>query len=300
MKFSCKAPQSIEEFNKYYHLRWLILRKPWQQPLGSEQDGLEQQACHRMFVDEKNNILAVSRLHKTSHNQAQIRYMAVDPQYQGMGLGKQLMLSLEVEASQQGVTEITLNARAAAVPFYQRLGYQKLAFSHQLYGDVDHFLMKKLIPIPESHQYKKTSALQALWYKTIPMSKAMNIELCYYDQQSLIAQCDQIFNKNLHNTMFAGSIYTLATLTGWGWVYLQLEQAACEHKNDIVLANGNIRYISPITGFVRAKTTTKLVQSKFNGKHSGKKIRFKVVVEVFNGDQLAANFNGDYVIIPTQ
>jgi thioesterase domain-containing protein len=297
-----KAPQSLEEFEKYYHLRWLMLRKPWQQPLGSEQDELEQQACHQILVDQQNNVLAVGRLHKSQQHHAQIRYMAVADDQQRLGLGKQLINALEQTAIKQGITEISLNAREQAIEFYQKQGYQKLAFSHQLYGKIDHYLMSKTLSSNTDHQIKLAEQLQQTWHQTIPLSKAMNIELCYYNGQYLITSCAQAFNKNLHNTMFAGSIYSLATLTGWGWVYMQLEhmneKMLIKIHSDTVLADGKIRYLSPITGFAHAKTSIDLNSSNIEVLAAGKKARFDVKVEVFNGDKLAAVFTGRYVVIP--
>jgi len=296
--FNCKAPQSLEEFEKYYQLRWKILRKPWQQPLDSEQDDLEQQACHRMLVDQQNNILAVARLHKTNQHQAQIRYMAVAENQQGLGLGKQLIQALEDEASKQGITEISLNAREQALKFYQKQGYQQFNFAHQLYGEVNHYVMKKSLPAHVNHQTKLAQQLQTIWHDTIPLSKAMNIELSFYDKHTLITSCEPNFNKNLHNTMFAGSIYTLATLTGWGWVYMQLEQTILPLPTDIVLAEGKIRYLAPITGIAHARTTLNLVTDNIEVLQQGKKARFTIKVEVCNGDNIAAIFEGLYVAIP--
>jgi thioesterase domain-containing protein len=298
MKIYCKAPQSLEEFEKYYQLRWQILRKPWQQPLGSEQDEFEQQACHRMILDENNSIVAVGRFHQTSQNQAQIRYMAVNENSQGSGIGKQLIQDLEQAAAMQGIREITLNAREQALEFYQKLGYLNMGFAHQLYNQINHYAMKKHLSPLVSHQAQLAQQLQAIWHNTIPLSKAMNIELCYYDQQSLITTCDQAFNKNLHNTMFAGSIYTLATLTGWAWVYMQLEHAGLNSQVDIVLAEGKVRYLSPITGFAQAKTRRELTTDCIDNLKIDKKARFTIKVEVCNGDTVAAIFEGLYVAIP--
>ena len=298
MKFSVKAPQTIEEFEQYYQLRWQILRQPWQQAKGSEQDEHESYACHRMLVDENNNIIAVGRFHKTSQHQAQIRYMAVANNYQGKGLGKQLIQALELAASQQGVTEISLNARQQAVNFYQDQGYQKIAFSHQLYNEVDHYLMTKPLSIPSLHQQHLGDKLTTTWHQTIPLSKAMNIELSYYDANTLITHCEQSFNKNLHNTMFAGSIYTFATLTGWGWVYMQLEHANLQANSDTVLAEGKIRYLAPIADNAYAKTNIELATGQIKPLTLNKKARFNVTVEVYSGDKVAAIFNGHYVVIP--
>jgi len=299
MKLYCKAPQSLEEFEKYYQLRWQILRKPWQQPLGSEQDEFEQQACHRMLVNENDEIIAVGRFHQVGQHQAQIRYMAVQKNSQGLGFGKQLIQALEQEAARQGINEITLNAREQALNFYHKLGYFKQGFAHQLYDQVNHYTMTKSLSPLALHQKPLAQQLQTIWHNTIPLSKAMNIKLCYYDQHSLITSCDQAFNKNLHNTMFAGSIYTLATLTGWAWVYMQLEHKKMNTYADIVLAKGEIRYLAPITGFAQAKTRIELTTGAIDNIPLGKKARFTCKVEVYNGDNIAAIFEGMYVVIPT-
>lgn len=123
----------------------------------------------------------------------------------------------------------------------------------------------------------------------------MNINICAYDTQSLLTTCDPQFNKNLHNTMFAGSIYTLATLTGWGWVYLQLEQAG--EKGDIVLADANIRYLAPIAGVAYGKVSANEVIGETNQLQQKARAKFNIKVEILTGDKVAAEFKGKYVVI---
>jgi thioesterase domain-containing protein len=94
--------------------------------------------------------------------------------------------------------------------------------------------------------------------------------------------------------MFAGSIYTLATLTGWGWIYLYLLERNLQ--GNIVLANASIKYVAPINGIVAAKTSEELVDVKLNSIKPSKKIRIRVSVEVLSGDNVAALFSGDYVV----
>ena len=75
--YKCRAPKNKAELAQYYHLRWQVLRQPWQQPKGSEKDDLEAQSYHRVIVDDMDNIVGVGRLHKSSQYEAQIRYMAI-------------------------------------------------------------------------------------------------------------------------------------------------------------------------------------------------------------------------------
>lgn len=293
-----RSPKTVEEFSRYFQLRWEILRKPWQQHLGSEQDLHENQSIHRMIIDDDNKVLAVGRLEHSAAHQGQIRFMAVCENVQGQGLGQQIITELENIAAQVGITELILNARESAVNFYQKLGYQQHDISHVLFGEVTHYRMSKTIHPTKSHQIAVSQALTNVWHETIPMSKAMGLQISYYDSQKLITVCDPQFNKNLHNTMFAGSIYTLATLTGWGWVYLKLEEHSDNLEGDIVLADANIRYHSPIKGLVYAKVSTPEVSGNFENLKKGKNARIKLQSHVYCGDNIAATFIGSYFVLP--
>ena len=69
------TPKTIDELAKYYQLRWQILRKPWGQVKGSEQDKLEKQAIHKMVLNDKSEVLAVGRIEKLGIYQGKIRFI---------------------------------------------------------------------------------------------------------------------------------------------------------------------------------------------------------------------------------
>lgn len=293
--YTCRAPESNEEFDAYYQLRWQVLRQPWHQEKGSEQDTLEGQSYHRLVVDEQGNIVATGRLHMESQFIGQIRYMAVADNVRGKGVGQLLLTALEQVAAKVGINTVQLNARESALSFYSAHGYLDKASAHTLYNEVKHRKMEKRLLSPSTHLGDWSIALSDLWHKTIPMSKAMNMQIAYYDQRQLITHCDLLFNKNLHNTMFAGSIYTLATLTGWAWVYFSLKQQGV--NADIVLAEGNIRYLAPLAGVAYARTSIEVVDEIYNNLASGKNARLNIAVEVCCGDSVAAVFKGSYVAV---
>jgi len=293
-----RSPENAEEFEKYFQLRWQVLRKPWQQVQGSEQDEFESRALHRMLISDREQVLAVGRLEKSDNHQAQIRYMAVCESAQGLGYGQQIIAELESQASQLGFTQIVLNAREKAVSFYQKLGYQQQGYSHTLFDDIKHYKMIKTINAHPNHDHLAAQALQKIWHQTIPLSKAMNIQISYFDGERLITHCDSEFNKNLHNTMFAGSIYTLATLTGWGWVYLALQNSPENIDGDIVLAEGNIRYHKPIQGLTYAKVVAANVTGTLDCLSQGKNARIELITHVYCGENIAATFTGRYAVLP--
>jgi len=137
-------PKSLEEFKKYYNLRYEILRKPWGQPMGSERDDGEDMSSHRMIIDEKTgNALAVGRLQYNSEDEAQIRYMAVADEFQGQGLGSQIISVLEDVAKEKDIKRVILQARKNALQFYENNGYKIVKKTHLLFSEIQHWLMIK-------------------------------------------------------------------------------------------------------------------------------------------------------------
>ncbi|REL25285.1 GNAT family N-acetyltransferase [Thalassotalea euphylliae] len=292
-----KAPENKADFKRYYLFRWQILRAPWHQALGSEQDDLEGQSIHRFIENNAGEIVAVGRLHKTSQYQAQIRYMAVATDQQGLGLGKKIVDALETQAIRHGVTEIQLNARENALAFYRKLGYRQVEKSHLLYGEIQHYLMVKSLRAGAEHSETLSQTLVNTWHQTIPMSSAMQLQVSYYNGRQLFTSCDLSFNKNLHNTMFAGSIYTQATLTGWGWVYMKLSEQ--QLSGDIVLADATIRYLAPVGGAGVGFTQAEMISGELTALEHQQRAKVSVDVHVLSGDKVAAIFSGKYVVSRT-
>jgi ribosomal protein S18 acetylase RimI-like enzyme len=139
-----RSPETPAEFESYYDLRYRILREPWKQPRGSERNEGDETAIHRAYF-ENETIFAVARLDLMESEIGQIRFMAVETNEQGKGLGEKLMLHLENVAIKNGKEKIILHAREIAVGFYQKLGYEIIEKSHLLFNEIQHYLMTKQI-----------------------------------------------------------------------------------------------------------------------------------------------------------
>ncbi len=140
-------PRTREAFEQYYHLRWQILRQPWQQPPGSEQDELESSAIHAMAVTTGGKVVGVARLHRESARLGQIRYMAVHPGHRRNGIGSALLAYLETAARNMACKVIRLNARKDVEAFYRQHGYRCLGPGPVLFGQIEHSRMEKeLVP----------------------------------------------------------------------------------------------------------------------------------------------------------
>ena len=291
-------PTSKAEFAAYHQVRFEQLRQPWGQPEGSEVDDLEHMSVHRMVVDEDQNVVAVGRFHKVNVSTAQVRFMAVAGSVQGKGIGRLLLSALELEAAKQGVQTIELNAREVALQFYQSNGYELLEKAHLLYGEIQHYSMKKSLPTINNALTPHISELEQVWHKTIPISKHMLIHPASLVDNRFTVCADRAANINLHNTMFAGSIYTLATLCGWGMVHLLLKSQNV--IGGIVLADADIRYSKPLHGQPLAVCDgNELSNVDVSVLAQGKRLRINLSVNVCDGDTVVAKFNGKYVVLPT-
>lgn len=164
--------------------------------------------------------------------------------------------------------------------------------------------------------------LVSTWYQTIPLSQFMQIEVLSFTDainlptnieladphaelslskvseskvSELITTAPLAPNINLHQTMFAGSIYTLMTLTGWGMVWLQQRLAAV--AGDIVLAEAQVKYIAPVHQQPSAKVIWPALD--LTPLARGRRVKAELTVELWCQDVLCARFCGIYVSLPS-
>jgi hypothetical protein len=138
-------PGTKTEFERYYALRWRVLRSPWGGAPGSERDPADDDSLHLMLFDDGDQPLAVGRLHFNSPDEAQIRFLAVEEHHRGRGLGRRLMEALEKRALAKGARVVMLDAREEAVPFYLNLGYQDLGPIGTKFARIPHRRMIKTL-----------------------------------------------------------------------------------------------------------------------------------------------------------
>ena len=145
--------------------------------------------------------------------------------------------------------------------------------------------------MPDSNHQTLLEQLQQTWHQTIPVSKFMQIVPKAFNGRCFEVSAPLEPNINLHNTMFAGSIYTLLTLTGWGMLWLQQKKA--DLKGDIVLADANVRYIAPIESQPIARVSWP--DCDLDKLASGLRVKVRLEVELYCNDKLCASFSGLYV-----
>lgn len=90
---------------------------------------------------EDNTPLCTARV-KIEQGTLTVQRVAVMPNFQGQGIGRQLMNEIKRFSKEKHVTEITLSAQHTAVAFYQSLNYDLIEGSEHIDADILHFDMK--------------------------------------------------------------------------------------------------------------------------------------------------------------
>lgn len=142
MKYKVQIANTQKQIDNIIDLRYDILRKPWNQPKETSTDGMEDKAINAFIIDG-GVVVACGRLQDNGESVGQIRYMAVDANYQGKGLGKLIVAKLEEEAKRIGLKTIELQARENALEFYKSQAYTVKETSFKLWDIIQHYLMVK-------------------------------------------------------------------------------------------------------------------------------------------------------------
>jgi len=137
-----RQPLSTEDFDLMYNLRWRILRKPWNQPIGSEKDDIENES-HPFIVNLNEKIVATARFHKNTEKEGQIRYLAVEKEYRKKRIATKLIRYIEGFAISLGVSGIIVNVRKTAKEFFEKLDYNIIGEGPLLFNEIEHYVMHK-------------------------------------------------------------------------------------------------------------------------------------------------------------
>lgn len=295
------VPVTEQELAVYYQFRWEMLRKPFNQPLGSERDAYDAFAHHQMIVDEKGTPVAIGRLYINADNEASIRFMAVNPDVRSKGLGTLVAMTLESVARQEGVKRIVCSAREEAVPFFSKLGYvDQGEIDPPNSSPVRHFLMIKPIATLDDilHRPDWCEQLQQAWYENIPLSEKMGVRISQYTGHRFVTTMPEAGNQNPHHTLFAGSLFSLATLTGWGLIWLLLRER--QLGGTIILVDAHIRYRQPISGRPRAIADLSSLKGDLDRLAKGRKARVQLSVILSGDEDEGAIFEGTYMVLPIE
>jgi predicted GNAT family N-acyltransferase len=142
MGVNIRQPNTEQEWEDYYNLRFRVLRAPLNQPLGSERNDGDKTGIH-FALYENEQLQAIARLDQTEKLISQVRFVAVENSSQGKGFGCLIMDATEKKSKEMGNIKMILHARDYAVDFYVKLNYSLIEPSYKLFDVLQHYLMEK-------------------------------------------------------------------------------------------------------------------------------------------------------------
>ena len=132
--------------NEYWNLvslRDKVLRKPLGLEFTNEELLAENDQLH-FGGYENDELVGCFAFVKKTDSILKMRQVAVDPIFQGRGVGSKMVVASEKWAIENGYSKIELHARLAATKFYSKLGYQIIG-SEFLEVGIPHYKMKKAL-----------------------------------------------------------------------------------------------------------------------------------------------------------
>jgi thioesterase domain-containing protein len=138
--------------------------------------------------------------------------------------------------------------------------------------------------------------LQSTWLREIPLAAAMAIEIAACTRDELVVRAPLAPNRNLHGTAFAGSLYSLCVLTGWGATWLALRQRALDGA--IVVADSRIRYRQAVSGelLCRCRPDLAALEQSLAGLGATGRASLPLTCTIDQHGKHAVRFDGEYVV----
>ena len=122
----------------------------------------------------------------------------------------------------------------------------------------------------------------------------MGLRVVANDENGFVVEAPVALNSNHLRTAFGGSINAVATLAAYGFLWVELNDAAVH----VVVAESSIRFLRPVRETIRATCLRPVAdelesfQSQFREKG---KARITLCVNVTEAGEIAAEFEGQFV-----
>lgn len=138
--------------------------------------------------------------------------------------------------------------------------------------------------------------LQAILYEEIPLTQNIQIQVVAFADECLTLSAPLAANINHKGTVFAGSLNAVATLAGWGLLWMLLRNEGL-HAH-IVIQDSHIRYLLPVTQDFRAEChqPDPVIVARFLTMLRQKGVaRLELASVIAEGSAVALQFSGRFV-----
>ena len=94
--------------------------------------------------------------------------------------------------------------------------------------------------------------LQETWLREIPLASALAIEVASCTREEILVRAPLTPNRNLHGTAFAGSLFAVCVLTGWGAAWRALKARSAEGLIVVADVSMSLDNVLAIAGVARS------------------------------------------------
>jgi thioesterase domain-containing protein len=144
-----------------------------------------------------------------------------------------------------------------------------------------------------------TLDIESFLHRNIPVTLAFGIRVVSADEDGVRLRAPLEPNLNVRGTAFAGSIASLAILSGWIWLFLDLRRHALHYRP--VVRRHSMEYLMPLSGpfdavcQAPARSTAAMFRQDLIERG---RARLWLESSVFNSQSdLAASAKGEYVVM---
>ncbi len=139
-------------------------------------------------------------------------------------------------------------------------------------------------------------AAEKFFHERIPLTRAMGLRVVSDQAHGFALEAPVALNYNHLHTAFGGSINAVATLAGYGFLWLALKDEAVH----VVVGSSSIRFLQPVRESIRAVCLEPLPSelAVFHERlRDNGKARITLRVRVEEREILAAEFEGVFVAL---
>lgn len=141
---------------------------------------------------------------------------------------------------------------------------------------------------------------QDFLHREIPVTHAQAIEVARLDADGVALSASLAANHNDKGTGFAGSLFSVAVLTGWSQVMLLLRDA--DLSGQVVVSESRVRYLQPANADFRAvvnQPDEEAVQGFYRQLEKKGRARLPLTIDVMADGQRVLSFEGQYAALLT-
>ncbi len=140
--------------------------------------------------------------------------------------------------------------------------------------------------------------LQETLLREIPITRYLGLHVDDYRNNRLILSAPLAANINHKQSVFAGSLNAVASLAGWGRLWLLLKEYGI--PGEIAIQDSTSNYIHPVKNDFTAicqPLSTEQEQQIATALEKHGKARVELNAEICSGDTTAMTFKGRYVVL---